>query len=137
MRTMTSTSSGDPTFLIPSTSVQNVPVALDSKGRVRASKEQRRMILAEYERSGVSAAQFARQTGMKYSTLAGWLIRYRRSKSQGARPAVRLLEAVVEENSGDKKALVLELPGGARMEIKDVPQAALAGALLRTLAKPC
>jgi transposase-like protein len=112
-------------------------VALDSKGRVRASKEQRRMILAEYERSGVSAAQFARQTGLKYSTLAGWLIRYRRSKPQGARAAVRLLEAVVEENSNDKKPLVLELPGGARMEIKDAQQAALAGALLRTLAKPC
>jgi transposase-like protein len=134
---MTSSSSDDSTSLIPSTSVQNVPVTLDSKGRVRASKEQRRMILAEYERSGVSAAQFARQTGLKYSTLAYWLIRYRRSKPQGARAAVRLLEAVVEENSGDKKPLVLELPGGARMEIKDAQQAALAGALLRTLARPC
>jgi hypothetical protein len=50
---------------------------------------------------------------------------------------MRLLEAVVEENSGDKKTLVLELPGGAKIEIKDAQQAALAGALLRTLAKSC
>lgn len=95
------------------------------------------MILAEYERSGVSAAQFARETGLKYSTLAGWLVRYRRSKPPSARPAVRLLEAVVEERGRNSKSLVLELPGGARMEIKDSGQAALAGALLRTLAKPC
>lgn len=133
---MTSTSSGDWSSLVPSASVQNVPVNLDSKGRVRASKEQRRMILAEYERSGVSAAQFARQTGMKYSTLAYWLIRCRRSKAPGARASVRLLEAVVD-NGVAGKSVVLEWPGGARMEIKDAGQAELAGALLRTLAKPC
>ena len=94
------------------------------------------MILAEYERSGVSAAQFARQTGLKYSTLAYWLIRYRRGKAPGARASVRLLEAVVD-NGGAGKSVVLEWPGGARMEIKDAGQAELAGALLRTLAKPC
>jgi transposase-like protein len=119
------------------TEVENVPVTLDSKGRVRASMEQRQIIIAEYERSGVSAAQFARRAGLKYSTFAGWLARYRRSKAQSGSRAVRLLEAVVEGSSGDKKALVLELPGGARMEIKDAQEAALAGALLRTLAKPC
>ena len=43
-----------------------LPVTLDTKGRVRTSKEQRRLILAEFERSGVSATQFARRTGLKY-----------------------------------------------------------------------
>jgi transposase-like protein len=133
---MTSTSSADLSSAVASP-IQNVPATLDSKGRVRASKEQRRVILSEYERSGVSAAQFARQTGLKYSTLAGWLVRYRRTKPQSGAGALRLLEAVVEESNGDKKPLILELPGGARMEIKNAEQAALAGALLRTLAKPC
>jgi hypothetical protein len=34
-------------------------------------------------------------------------------------------------------ALVLELPGGAKVQINDAKQAALAAALLRALAKPC
>ena len=32
-------------------------------------------ILAEFERSGMSAAQFARTTGLKYSTFAVWVQR--------------------------------------------------------------
>jgi transposase-like protein len=134
---MTSTSSSDSSSLAPSPPIENVPATLDSRGRVRTSREQRKIVLGEFERSGVSAAQFARQTGLKYSTLAGWLVRYRRSKRLSSAPTVRLLEAVVEEAGGEKKPLVLELPGGARMEIKDAGQATLAAALLRTLAKSC
>jgi hypothetical protein len=55
----------------------------------------------------------------------------KRSKS------VRWLEVVVEPNSGGQLPLVLDLPGGAKIEIKDVRQTALAGALLRTLAQSC
>jgi hypothetical protein len=65
------------------------------------------------------------------------MARYRRNKRPGGAAAVRLLEAVVEENCGNKRPLVLELPGGARMEIKHAGQAALAAVLLRTLARPC
>jgi len=39
---------------------------------VRTSKEQRRQFLDEFGRSGVSAVAFARRSGVKYSTLAGW-----------------------------------------------------------------
>ena len=60
--------------------VPKMPVTLDTKGRVRTSKEQRRLILAEFERSGMSAARFAQRTGLKYSTLAGWVQRYLRHK---------------------------------------------------------
>ena len=52
-------------------------VTLDTNGRVRTSKEQRRVILAEFERSGVSVTQFPQRAGLKYSTLAAWLQRYR------------------------------------------------------------
>jgi transposase-like protein len=109
---------------------------VDSRGRVRASKEQRGMILAEFERSGVSATQFARRTGMKYSTLAGWLQRYRRAKPKRRSHPVRLLEAVVEP-ALSPLALVMHLPGGARLEINHANQIVLAADLLRALAKPC
>ncbi len=60
----------------------------------------------------------------------------------GAKPpdTVRWLEAVVKkaQGSGDKNALalVVELPGGAQLEIHDVRQAQLAAALLRSLESP-
>jgi len=124
---------------VPSPPMENVPVTVDSKGRVRASKEQRRLILAEFERSGVSAARFAKLTGLKYSTLAGWLQRYRRTKPPGRARQVRLLEAVVEQahGGGQPPLATLQFPGGARMEIHNVQQAALAADLLRALARPC
>ena len=50
---------------------------------------------------------------------------------------MRWLEAVVEESSCEKKPLVLELPGGARMEVADGRQAALAAMLVRALTRPC
>jgi transposase-like protein len=138
---MTSTNSSEASAAVPSASIQNVPVTVDTKGRVRASKEQRRVILAEFERSGVSGAQFAKLTGLKYSTLAGWLQRYRRGKSKSSPSPMRLLEAVVEQapgTGGEKPlALVVELPGGARLEIGDVKQVPLAAALLRSLLQPC
>lgn len=138
---MTNTSVADISSPVPTAPIQNVPVTVDSQGRVRVSKGQREIILREFERSGVSATQFAQRTGLKYSTLAGWLQRYRRTKTRQWARSVRLLEAVVEaaQPSGGKNplALVLELPGGARVEIGGVKQAALAAELLRALAKPC
>jgi transposase-like protein len=138
---MTSTNSLDSTSPVPLPPIQNVPVTVDSKGRVRVSKGQRQTILAEFERSGVSAAQFAERTGLKYSTLAGWLQRYRRTKPPGRARAVRLLEAVVEgaqlPAGPSQPVLVVQLPGGARVEVADEKQAALAAELVRALAKSC
>jgi transposase-like protein len=122
--------------------IPNVPVSLDSRGRVRASKEQREVILGEYERSGMSAARFARRSGMKYSTLAGWLQRYRRAGRKRRSAAVRLVEAVVEapvpaSAEAGAAVLVVELPGGARLPISQAAQVGLAADLLRALTKPC
>ncbi len=134
---MTTTSDADLSTPVPSSAIQAVPVTMDSRGRVRVSKGQRQLLLAEFERSRVSAAQFAKRIGLKYSTLAGWLQRYRRTKLKGRVRAVRLLEAVVEPKPGDPSPLILELAGGAKVHIHDVQQAALAAALLRALAQPC
>ena len=111
-----------------------MPVTADTKGRLRASKEQRRVLLAKFAQSGMSAAQFARRTGLKYSTFAGWLQRYRRVKRPARKPAMRLLEAVVAPAA---ELLVVHLPGGARLEMSDASQIPLAAALVRALEKPC
>ena len=113
-----------------------LPVTLDTKGRVRTSKQQRRVILAEFERSGVSAAQFARRTGLKYSTFAAWVHRHRRRKRLEAKSPVRLLEAVVA-SAPVPSILEVQLPGGARLEVRDASQVPLLAALVRALDKPC
>jgi len=118
-----------------------MPVTLDSKGRVRVSKEQRRLILAGFERSGVSAAQFARQSGIKYSTFAGWLQRQRRAQPKGQPPVMRLLEAVVEPGragaASPASPVILRLAGGAHLELADAKQVPITAALLRALTQSC
>jgi transposase-like protein len=114
-----------------------LPVTVDTRGRVRTSREQRRLILAEFERSGVSAVEFARRSGLKYSTLAGWRHRHRRSHRPGRVRPVRLLEAVLPTAPVPSlTALPVLLPGGARLEIACAAQLPLAAALLRELEKP-
>jgi transposase-like protein len=131
MRAMISTS-------ISSSSLSQVPVTMDTQGRMRTSAEQRRLILAEFERSGVSAVEFAKRAGLKYSTLAAWVLRERRSKPRSQGQPVRLLEAVVAPaQGGTSSSLILRLPGGARLEVNNAQQAALAAELVRALATPC
>ena len=119
----------------------DVVLKADKLGRVQTPAARREQVLDEFERSGLSGKKFAALVGIKYPTLATWAAKRRRER--GLPPVVkrsktvRLLEAVVEEGSENTKPLVLELVGGAKMEIKDTQQAALAGALLRTLAKSC
>ena len=113
----------------------------DGLGRMQTPAVRREQILDEFERSGLSGKKFAVMVGVKYPTLAMWASKRRRERGLPPRvkrsKTLRLLEAVVEASGGDRKPLVLELPGGARMEIQDAGQAVLAGALLRTLAQPC
>jgi hypothetical protein len=71
MRTMTTSNSPDFSSAVASSLVAKLPGTLGPQGRVRTSPEQRRVILAEFERSGLSAVRFAQRTGLKYSTLAG------------------------------------------------------------------
>lgn len=48
---------------------------MDERGRGRVGHERRAELLAEYDRSGLSGAAFARWAGNKYPTVAGWLAR--------------------------------------------------------------
>jgi len=127
------------------TQADEVVIKADVLGRVRTSRERREQLLDEFERSGLTGQKFAAVVGIKYQTFATWAQKRRRQR--GAYPAVktpkplRWLEAVVEQaqEAGGKnpRALVLELPGGAKVQIADARQAGLAAVLLRALQSPC
>jgi hypothetical protein len=84
----------------------------------------------------MSAAEFARRTGLKYSTFAVWVQRCRRTKRPARKTPVRFLEAVLT-TSVPATVLTLLLPGGARLEVREAGQLPLAAALVHALAKPC
>jgi hypothetical protein len=116
---------------------------VDRAGRVWTPREQREAALDEFERSGMPASKFAERIGVKYSTFATWA--HQRRKLRGcvdavpeprAEPAaLKWVEAVPEDvrPSSAVRALVVHLPGGARMEIADGAQAVIAAGLLRAL----
>lgn len=136
IRAMITPSGSDSVPALASSSAAKLPVTLDTKGRVRTSREQRRVILTEFERSGMSAAEFARRTGLKYSTFALWVQHYRRTKRPARKSPVRLLEAVVTPSTSAAPLQVL-LPGGARLELREAGQVPLAAALVHALEKSC
>ena len=113
----------------------------DALGRVRTPAAKRGEILDEFERSGVSGAEFAALAGIKYQTFASWVQERRRQRgAQGrkapAKPAarVRFLEAVVERPDAGPDPLEVELPGGVRLRITGPEQVPWAVQLIRELA---
>jgi len=125
---------------------ETVILKTDGLGRVKTPAARRESLLDEYERSGLSGQKFAALAGIKYQTFATWAQRRRRQRGSthvSTKPAdtARWLEAVVEQaqNPGSKSTavVVLQLPGGVRVEVADEKQAALAAVLVRALAKSC
>ena len=116
---------------------------VDTAGRVWTPRAQREAVLDEFERSGMPASKFAERIGVKYSTFAWWAHQRRKLRGCGeavqerrAEPAaLKWVEAVAEDAkpSSAVRALVVHLPCGARMEISDGSQAAIAAKLLRAL----
>ena len=51
----------------------------DRLGRVRTPRSRREELLAEFERSGLSQAAFARRAGVRYPTFAHWVQERRRT----------------------------------------------------------
>lgn len=116
----------------------------DTRGHVRTPLERRETLLTQFERSGLSGKQFARLSGVKYSTFQYWL-QCRKGRSEGLkavtsapRPEVPWLEAVVQQAMpSGVTGLMLQLPGGVRAEITNPQHIPLAAALVRALEKPC
>jgi hypothetical protein len=67
--------------------VQNL--GQDTQGRVLAGPERREVLLAEYDRSGMSAVKFAQYVGIKYSTLAYWIQSRRRRKRRQEKSLIK------------------------------------------------
>jgi hypothetical protein len=117
----------------------------DGRGRVQTPAARRESLLDEFERSGLSGPKFAALVGVKYQTFAAWSARRRKLNGHQApvrlADAVRWLEAVVDQAqvpAGPKAlSLLLQLSGGARVELAHAEQAPLAAALLRSLESPC
>jgi transposase-like protein len=112
---------------------------VDEVGRVRTPPEKREAMLAEYERSGMTGAQFARFVGVRYSTLMYWLQKRRQQAGQSEEMANSRkdrpgwLEARVEGDLSPSEELVVEMAGGVRMLVSNRTQAALAGEVLRAI----
>jgi len=120
----------------------------DRRGRVRVSRERRESLLDEFSRSGLSAAEFARMTGIKYPTFANWVQERRKAQPPEAEASrevlvggggIRLLEAVVENRASGTAAssvgLFIELPGGGRLTVHSPAQLAMAAELLSLMAQ--
>jgi hypothetical protein len=98
----------------------------------RTDAARRAQLLSAYDRSGLSAADFARQQGVHYTTFCGW--RHRRDRGQ-ARPAFVQVEMAP---SAPPSELVIEV-GLARLRVGSVAQLPLAAGLVRLLREggPC
>lgn len=122
---------------------------VDNKGRVRVPRARREELLNEFEKSGLSGAQFARTVGVKYQTFAFWRQERQRTKpvaigesSPKKAATVEWLETVISEAQASARpveaALVVRLPSGAAIELKNASQVGAAAALLRAWEKtPC
>lgn len=120
----------------------------DVLGRVRTPRERREALLAEFDRSGMSGQKFAAWAGIKYATFAHWRQQRRKQQGKGPRPSgknpVRWLEAVVSKNGpvaesapSGTAGIIVQGPGGVRIEITDAKQVGLAVQLLREWKRGC
>lgn len=95
-------------------------------------RQRREQLLAEYERSGLSQAAFARRAGVRYPTFAHWVQERRRG---GLAPATgtapRFVEVGVRATPPSSSELSVTLPGGLVARGADAPAlATLVRALL-------
>ena len=93
----------------------------------RTSAAQRAEWLAAYDRTGLSAAAFARQHGLQYTTFCGW--RQRRARTQSS-PEFVQVELIATPAATE---LLIELGSQARMRIHSTQQIPLALELLGRL----
>ena len=127
---------------------------VDCLGRARTPKEKREAILDEFERSGLPGTRFARLHGINYQTFASWI--QKRRKQQGAyatkkktspNPAAKaekntfaLAEVLLQPSSTPSeknpgKAILIQTSCGARIELTESTQVALAAELLNALSR--
>lgn len=120
--------------------VETSIIKSDRVGRNQYSQEYKSKVLAAFDQSGMSAAAFAEQCGIKYPTFASWVTKARKKNDQQREPqnstqAVTNPAFLIAEVSTqpESTSLQLEFPGGAILKITDSTQLPLATALLKYL----
>jgi len=116
-------------------------IKADARGRMRYTAEFRQEVLEAFERSGMSAAGFARQCGVKYQTFAGWVKRHRKTRKQAAETvpvqpggAAKFLLAEIGEAESVANGLSVRLAGGAVASVSSHAELPLLVELIRALA---
>jgi hypothetical protein len=107
---------------------------VSQRGRApRTDAARRAQLLAAFDRSGLSAADFARQQGVHYTTFCGWRQRRDRGSSSPGFVQVEMPE------STPPVELVIEWGGTARLRLTNEAQIPLAARLLQAchVARPC
>lgn len=94
----------------------------------RTDAAQRAQLLAAFDRSGLSAADFARQQGIHYTTFCGWRQRRDQAKASPAFVQVELAPPVAPAE------LVLEV-GPVRLRLVSEAQLPLAARLLQLISE--
>jgi hypothetical protein len=97
---------------------------------LRTDATQRAELLAAFDRSGLSAAAFARQHQLNYTTFCGW--RAQRAKAPG-------FVQVELPAASSANGLIVELGGLARLRIESPTQIQLAVQFIERLknVRPC
>ena len=111
-----------------------VIIKSDHCGHARYTSQYKQEVLCAFESSSLSAPDFARQCGIKYSTLASWFAARGCGKAKPSRkntPAFLITE--VSEQTG-ACSLEVQLPGAALARVADAEQIRLLATLLRQLA---
>jgi transposase len=127
-------------------------VKVDRIGRVKTPRERREALLAEFERSGMSGQQFAKWAGIKYGTFITWVQKRRKAKPPladdkpapaGSKSEVRWVEAVMEKaapqastTAATSGMMIVQGPGGLRLELSEERHVLWAAKLLRHLEVP-
>ncbi len=113
----------------------------DRLGRVRTPRARREELLAEYERSGLSQAAFARRAGVRYPTFVHWVQERRRAgggalDAPAASPSPRFVELRLPTTpspatpSSSPAELSVTLPDGVVVRgVEPAPLTALVRAL--------
>ena len=98
--------------------------------RAQTTASRRAQLLAAFDCSGLSAAAFARQQGLHYTTFCNW-----RQRQGPAKPAPDFVQ--VELTPPEiPTALVIELGPSARLRLHSVGQIELTARLLQALHAP-
>ena len=97
----------------------------------RTTSSERAELLRAFDRSGLSAAAFARKHQINYTTFCGW--RQRRTGASSSIGLPKFVEVELPDAAPSSSGLVVEVGANIRLWISCAEQVPLAAALLNQL----